>query len=111
VTSEPAPDAPNAFEAAILRALARELPALTLEVEAIRVLDRKYTGVGSYTDFVCDVSGDRELFRLKAPIAMPGVPGGMGAVLYCHSAKPACLETFSIRDAYWTGAFEGFSVG
>ena len=91
--------------------MASELPALTLDVGALRVVHRLYTGVGSYTDFAGDTSGDRKLFRLKAKITMPGVPGGMGAVLYCHDTTPVCLETFALGEAPWSGAFEGFSVG
>jgi len=109
VTTESEQHEPNAFENAILRALARETPSL--DVDHLRVRGRKFTGVGSYTDFVCDESGERRSVSLKARISVPGVPNGMGAVLYFHGDRPACLETFTYRDDFWTGAFEGFSVG
>lgn len=111
MTTEPEQPVPNAFETAILQAIARERPALMLDVHRLQVRARRYTGVGSYTDFLCDESGERESVGLKAPIAVPGVPNGMGAVLYCHGQLPACLETFTYRDDFWTGASEGFSVG
>jgi len=111
VTTEPEHHEPNAFETAILQAMAREHPSLALDVHRLRVLSRKYTGVGSYTDFVCDESGTQESVSLKARIALPGVPKGMGAVLYFRGQKPAFLETFTYGDDYWTGTFDGFSVG
>jgi hypothetical protein len=102
---------PNPFETAVLQAIARERPALMFDVHDLRVRSRKYSGVGSYTDFVCDESGEPESVSLKAPIAVPGVPSGMGAVLYCRGRRPACLETFTYGNDFWSGASEGFSVG
>lgn len=111
MTTLPEQSAPNAFETAILEAMARERPSLILDVDRLRVRRRNYTGVGSYTDFLCDESGEQDTVSLKAPIAMPGVPSGMGAVLFCRGQRPSCLETFTYGDDFWTGAFEGFSVG
>jgi hypothetical protein len=111
VTVAPEQSLPNAFESAILEAMARERPSLTLHVDRLRVRSRRFTGVGSYTDFLCDESGERNTVSLKARIAVPGVPNGMGAVLYCCGRGPECLETFTYGDDYWTGAFEGFSMG
>ena len=102
---------PNAFEVAILQAMARERPSLELDLEHLGVRRRKYTGVGSYTDFLCDPSGERRSFGLRAPITVPGVPNGMGAVLFCRGQRPECLETFTHSDVFWTGASDGFSVG
>jgi hypothetical protein len=111
VTAEPKQAVPNAFEAAILEAVARERPSLNLDVAHLRVKGRKYTGVGSYTDFLCDEPGEQESVSLKASISVPGVPSGMGAALYCRGQRPACLETFTYGNDFWTGAFDGFSVG
>jgi hypothetical protein len=110
VSTGPEPS-PNAFEIAILETMAREQPSLMLDVHRIRVQSRKFTGVGSYTDFLCDESGERDVVGLKAHIVMPGVPSGMGAVLFRHGQQPSCLETYTYGDEFWTGAFEGFSVG
>lgn len=111
MTTKPEQQAPNAFESAILLALARERPSLVIDVSRLRVLHRKYTGVGSYTDFACDGSGEREFIHLTAAIAVPGLLQGMGAVLYCRGLKPECLETFTCGEELWTGGSEGFSVG
>jgi hypothetical protein len=111
VTTESEQYAPNAFETAILRTMAREHPSLLLDTRDLRILSRKYTGIGSYTDFDCDGSEATESFNLKAPIGMPGVPNGLGAVLFCRGRRPSCLETFTHGEVYWTGASEGFSVG
>lgn len=101
---------PNAFERALLEALSREHPSLVLDVGRLRVRNRRYTGVGSYTDFVCDEPGERHTLRLKARITVPGVPKGLGAIVYCCGEQLQCLETFTYGDDSWTGAFEGFSV-
>lgn len=102
---------PNAFERAILTAMTRERPSLVVDVGRLHVRRRRYTGVGSYTDFVCDEAGEERTLSLKAPIAVPGVPNGMGAALYFCGEQPQCLETFTYGDDAWNGAFEGFSVG
>ena len=111
MTTGPEKLTPNAFEIAILEKMAREHPSLILDVDGLRVRRRRYTGVGSYTDFLCDESEERDTVSLKAPIAMPGVPSGMGAILFSCGRRPECLETFTYGDDYWAGAFEGFSVG
>jgi hypothetical protein len=111
VTTPPEQLEPNPFEVAILETMARERPSLVLDLNQLKVRRRRYTGVGSYTDFLCDESGERETVNLKAPIAVPGVPSGMGASLLCRGQRPECLETFTLGDDFWTGAFEGFSVG
>jgi hypothetical protein len=111
MTAEPEEPALNAFETAILQAIARETPSLKLDSRRLRVVTRKLTGVGSYTDFECDEAGERTTVSLKAHLAVPGVPKGMGAVLYRHGDQPQCLETFTKGDEPWTGAFEGFSLG
>lgn len=101
---------PNAFELAILEAMTRERPSLVIDVDHLRVRSRRYTGVGSYTDFAADDSGEPRTLNLKARIAVPGVPNGMGAILYCRGEQVQCLETFTYGDDSWNGAFEGFSV-
>lgn len=107
----PEPSLPNAFEIAILAALSREHPSLIVDVNGIRVRSRSYTGVGSYTDFLCEASGEQETVGLTARIAVPGIRNGMGAALICRGRRPECLETFTLGDEFWSGSFEGFSVG
>ena len=111
VATKPEQSSPNAFEVAILQAMARERPSLELDFNHLAVRRRAYTGVGSYTDFLCAPSGERKSFGLKAPITVPGVPKGMGAVLFCRGQRPECLETFTCGEHYWAGTSEGFSVG
>ncbi|HVW24442.1 MAG TPA: hypothetical protein VHC69_03695 [Polyangiaceae bacterium] len=100
----------NALERAILDAMTREHPSLVVDADRLHVRSRRYTGVGSYTDFACDDSGEPRTLRLKARITMPGLPNGMGAVLYLCGRQLQCLETFTSGDDYWDGASEGFSV-
>ena len=102
---------PNAFELAILAAMTRERPSVVVDVGRLRVRSRTLTGVGSYTDFVCDDSGEPRMMKLKARIEVPGVPNVLGATLYCRGDELQCLEIFTYGDDSWNGAFEGFSVG
>jgi len=41
---------------------------------------------------------------------MPGVPNGMGAVLFCKGDWPRCLEVFTYGDGHWEGAYDGFAI-
>lgn len=102
---------PNELECAILERIARNEPWLQGPFSSLHVLSREYTGVGGYTNFLCDVpeaAGD-PFPGLKPLIRVPGVPNGMGAVLTCHGTKPKCLELFTYGDDCWDGTYEGFS--
>ncbi|HVU04946.1 MAG TPA: hypothetical protein VHE30_24515 [Polyangiaceae bacterium] len=101
----------NALEIAILEAMAKERPSLVLELGRLQVQGRRLTGVGSYTDFACDEAAERDSVKLAASIAIPGIRNGMGASLLCRGHRPECLEIFTRGDEFWTGAFDGFSVG
>lgn len=102
---------PNALELALLQAIALEHPAMAVDVDRLNVRARRYTGVGSYTDFDCFESGECRTVNLKARVVVPGVPNGIGAVAYCRGDQIQCLETFTHGDDRWNGAFEGFSIG
>ena len=103
----------NDFEAAILERIASNDALLKPLIGKLHVLSRTYTGVGSFTNFACSETvvelGDHA-FGLSSLIRMPGVPNGMGAVLFCKSGKPECLETFTYGDDHWEGVHEGFSI-
>ncbi len=105
--------APNEFELALLDRLASKEPALRRAVEHLRVLSREFTAVGSYTNFACEdaaTTGPDKQLGLDALIAMPGVPNGMGAVLFCKGDTPQCLEVFAYGDDHWEGVYEGFTI-
>lgn len=40
---------------------------------------------------------------------VPGVPGGMGAVLFLSQGEPDFLECFTYADT-WDGSFDGFRI-
>jgi hypothetical protein len=42
---------------------------------------------------------------------MPGVPNGMGAILFCKNGAPELLEIYTNGDVLWDGVFTGFSIG
>ena len=69
--------------------------------------------MGSYTTFTCgeaDANASVQQVSLDALIKMPGVPSGMGAVLFLKGGKPECLEIFTYGDDQWDGLFDGFSI-
>ena len=102
---------PNEFETALLKRFATQDPSLS--IDSLHVLSREFTGVGSFTKFLCGGPGetkwDRDL-KLGAIISMPGVPSGLGAVLFCTGNQPTCLEIYTFGDEYWDGVYDGFAV-
>jgi hypothetical protein len=102
----------NDFELAILSNLAEDRPSLRQLIPKLHVLSREFTGVGSYTKFLCSSSSadlGNERIGLKLPIRMPGVPNGMGAILFCEGGKPHTLETYTHGTERWDGVYTGFS--
>ncbi|MEY2561236.1 MAG: hypothetical protein QOG51_1651 [Verrucomicrobiota bacterium] len=106
----PGQNQPNDLECAILERIAQDEPWLQGPFASLRVLNREYTGVGSYTNFVCDApDAENDPFPgLKPLMRVPGVPNGMGAVLYCRGTLPKCLELFTYGDDPWDATYEGF---
>jgi hypothetical protein len=104
---------PNDFELAILERIATDQPSIRVSMQQLHVLSREFTGVGSFTTFRVDgsVSGAPERrLGLDSLINMPGVPKGMGAVLFCKGDQPECLEVFTFGDDHWDGVYDGFSI-
>lgn len=103
---------PNDFEVAILERIAAKHPSIALHLGRLRVLSREFTGVGSFTKFQRSSASDppQEPISLNEHIAMPRVPNGLGAVLFCNGGYPACLEIFAYGDDHWDGIYEGYSI-
>jgi hypothetical protein len=102
---------PNEFEIALLKRFAARDPSLCLD--SLHVLSRKFTGVGSFTQFLCDGSGETKwdrVLHLGAIISMPSVPSGLAAILFCTGSQPNCLEISSFGDEHWDGLYEGFVI-
>jgi hypothetical protein len=101
---------PNEFEAALLGAYARQDSALGNHISDLHVISREFTGVGSFTEFQHpEVSQERDIV-LDAQIQMPGVPNGLGSVLFCRGDQPRCLEIYTFGDEHWDGRYDGFSI-
>jgi len=104
---------PNELELAVLAQLALQEPAIGSQIPDLHVLSRMFTGVGCYTRFWSGDSvaeaAERQLV-LNAEIRMPGVPNGMGAVLFSRGGLPFCLELFTYGDDHWDGVFDGFAI-
>lgn len=102
---------PNEFEIALLKRFALQDPSLS--IDTLHVLSREFTGVGRFTKFLCDGSGeikwDRHL-SLGMVISMPGVPSGLDAVLFCTESRPNCLEISTFGDEHWDGVYDGFVI-
>jgi hypothetical protein len=105
---------PNEFELAILEHLARNEPSLRGSIAQLHVLSREFTGVGSFTTFACEkltADAPRQQISLDdAIITMPGVPNGMGAVLFCKAGRPTCLEVYTYGNEHWEGVYDGFTI-
>ena len=111
VSMRPGQLEPNEFEIGLLKRFAAQDPSLC--IDSLHVLSRKFTGVGSFTQFLCQGSGesrwDRDL-HLGAVISMPGVPNGLGAILFCTGRHSNLLETYTYGDEHWDGLYEGFVI-
>ena len=104
---------PNDFEMAILERLANKEPSIGASIVRLHVLSREFTGVGSFTKFKSEefaASTTERQIGLDGLIHMPGVPNGMGAVLFCKGDEPECLEVYTYGDDHWDGVYEGFSI-
>jgi hypothetical protein len=104
----------NEFEKAVLKRMADQAPALASAISELALSSRELTGVGSYTKFasnqtlVFDTSTGP--LALDVHISMPGVPLGLGALLFFNANSIAFLEIFAHGDDAWGGNWEGFSL-
>jgi hypothetical protein len=104
---------PNDFERAILSRLALQEPSILDSLPQLRVLSREFTGVGSFTNFLCDesVSGSSDwVLGLDATILVPDIPEGLGAVVFCRGTQPECLEIYTYGDTHWDGRYDNFTI-
>lgn len=101
---------PNELEVAFLNTVEEEYPDLRAQWDALHVLSREYTGVGSYTTFE---GGEKksDKFRLLPLNSQVQLPNGdiLGAIIYWNDTSPAMLEIHSY-NGLWDGLFEGFAV-
>lgn len=100
----------NALESAILARLS--VAGAPVDASKLTVVSREITGAGSYTTFATakpppDLWRDR--VGLDTLIEIPGVPNGLGAVLWLNSDLPLCLEIYTFGGDSWDGSFEGYS--
>lgn len=111
-TMRPGQVQPNELELAVLNRIANQEPSIREWFTDLRVLSREYTGVGCFTRFQTVQSltmGERQL-ALNALIRVPGVSGGLGAMLSCEDGRPKCLEMFTYGNEHWDGLYDGFSL-
>jgi len=104
---------PNEFELAILARIAAKSPSLRPYLRNLHVLSREFSGVGSFTNFKCEIESAQvveQRIGLDDLIVVPNVQNGMGAVLLCQRDRPKCLETYTFGGELWDGVFEGFVI-
>jgi hypothetical protein len=104
---------PNKFELAILERIAQQVPALKASLAGLRVLRREFTGVGSFTHFqhpdLAPGVSDGPI-SMNAQVDVPGVPNGMGAVLFVKNGCADILETFTYGSEHWDGVADSFTL-
>jgi hypothetical protein len=103
---------PNELELAILQRLARKVPGLEDVIPRLHVLSRKFSGVGSYTNFnpVETVAVASAPVGLHQPIVMPGLTNGLDAILFFDGNRVKSLEIATFGSEPWDGAYQGFSI-
>jgi len=82
---------PNEFEIALLNRVLLEHPDADFAISALHVISRKFTGVGSFTEFL--VKGrapllDRRVPGTSAIVAIPGLQFGLRVVAFLEGDRP-----------------------
>ena len=101
----------NALELAVLARLT--VAGAPVDAANLSVVSREITGAGSYTTFASSVAPPdvwRDRVGLDVLIEVPGVPNGLGAVLWLNNDMPLCLEIYTYGGDSWDGSFEGYSI-
>jgi len=108
---EPTSTQANALELAILARLS--VAGAPVDASKLKVVSREITGAGSYTTFA-SADPPPELWRdrvgLDVLIEVPGVPNGLGAVLWLNNDLPLCLEIYTFGGDSWDGSFAGYCL-
>ncbi len=110
---------PNELEMAILERIVANNPGLKLDLPRLHVLSRKYTGVGSFTEFLTSHSHTtppaagtvaRHTVRALANIIIPGLQYGLGNIAFLLGDELKTLELYTYGDEKWDGTYEGFRI-
>lgn len=102
---------PNELELAILARLA--VAGCPFDAATLNVISREFTGAGSYTTFATPSppgAEGRSQVGLERLIEVPGVPNGLGAVLWLRGDMPQCLEIYTYGEDSWDGSFAGYKL-
>ena len=102
----------NELERSLLSAFSRQVPALAPALRDLRVLDREFSGVGTFTTFapatVQPTVPDGPI-GLECLIEIPGIPNGLLASLAIKGRQVEFLEIVAL-DSDWDGRHEGFTI-
>jgi hypothetical protein len=104
---------PNELELAVLLAMFDPATDEPWHPEKLHVLSRKFTGVGTYTEFSCNVDPDAKPSHrgIQKAISVPGVRNGLDAVLFLKDGRPDTLELVTFGTELWDGTYDGFCIG
>ena len=95
-----------------MQRLAIEEPALKPIIHELRVLSRKYTGVGCYTQLNPlhkKMSGlENRVIGWQGSIELPEVSNGLMAILFCEKSRPDFIEFATYGNDHWDGTFSEF---
>jgi hypothetical protein len=101
----------NDLELAILGRLS--VNGAPVDTSTLTVISREITGAGSYTTFATPEPSPtewRDHVGLDVLVEVPGVPNGLGAVLWLNDGLPLCLEIYTYGEDAWNGSFDGFEL-
>ena len=82
------------------------------KVGDIRVVERAYSGNGSFTGLQADgrVEGTHRVLGIDTLIEVAGVPNGMGTVLFLEDGLLATLEIYVNGGDHWSGDLTGLRL-
>jgi hypothetical protein len=104
---------PNELETAILHAIALQQPQLTPCLAGLRVLNREYTGIGTFTNFAqspAAVCMPDCLVELNGTVEVLGLAHGLSASLTIQTGHIQYLEIVSFAGESWSGAHAEFTI-
>ena len=102
----------NELELSLLSEFARQVPALAPVLKELRVVDREFSGVGSFTTFApatVQVAFPDGPIGLKCLIEIPGIPNGLLASITVQDGCVECLEIVALQSE-WDGQHDGFTL-
>ena len=109
----------TSLESAVIeKFLAREGEAFTLlraQLPHLTVVDRKFTGVGFFTDFVLSPGASVRPAEIESPLSgvaaqLPGLEHSVGFLLFLERGVIHTLEAYTHADDQWPEKTDEFRI-